>query len=311
MSQVKVIEEQLHAQALNGMTTMTDKGNDFKEMSKASLRFSEVNLQTGIRMRYAEQGDTGGRPVIFLHGYTDSWFSFSPVLPCFDAAYRLFALDQRGHGGTVQPEDGYAMTDFASDVIGFMDALELESAILVGHSMGSFIARQVAYKAPHLLEKLVLVGSAPRACNEGIIELQRAVEALSDPVPVEFAREFQESTVYRPLPEDFMQRVVRESLKLPARVWRSVLKGLMDMVDTSVIGDISIPTLILWGDRDSIFDRAEQDALAASLQNAVLKIYPETGHALHWERPRPFAEDLKDFIARRDLEAGRIMMKAV
>ena len=64
---------------------------------------------------------------------------------------------------------------------------------------------------------------------------------------------------------------------------------------------IKTPTLILWGDRD-FFPRSEQDSLVSALPNAVLKVYKDTGHALHWERPESFATDLKTFI-NSDLQA--------
>lgn len=267
------------------------------ERGAPSLRFSEIHLANGVRLHYAEQGDADGVPVIMLHGITDSWFSYSTVLPLFDASYRVFALSQRGHGDSARPDDRYAMTDFAADVIEFMDAMEIPRVVLVGHSMGSFVAQRVAYAAPQRVRKLVLVGSSASAAhNEGVLELLREVEALSDPVPVEFARAFQDSTVYRPLPEDFMQQVTAESLKLPARVWRAAFKGLADDNNDHLLSSISVPTLILWGDRDTVFSRAEQEALLGGLRNAVLKVYPETGHALHWERPEQFADDLKKFI---------------
>jgi non-heme chloroperoxidase len=276
------------------MTTMTIKQGGGAE--GGALKFLEARLSTGVRLRYAEQGSTEGQPVIFLHGYTDSWFSFSGVLARLDNAYRLFALDQRGHGDSEQPRGEYAVTDFAGDVVAFMDALNIRSAVIAGHSMGSLVARQVAYAAPERVAKLVLVGSMTTVRNEGVLELQRAVEALTDPAPAEFAREFQESTVYQPLREEFMERVVAESLKLPARVWRAVLRGLMEADDTAQLRTIRAPTLILYGERDAFFPLAEQELLAASIPNAVLKVYEETGHALHWEQPERFVRDLLAFI---------------
>jgi pimeloyl-ACP methyl ester carboxylesterase len=59
---------------------------------------------------------------------------------------------------------------------------------------------------------------------------------------------------------------------------------------------IKTPTLILWGDKETIFPRSEQDRLTAALKNSTLKVYADTGHALHWERPERFAADLQSFI---------------
>ncbi|HEU5086813.1 MAG TPA: alpha/beta hydrolase, partial [Roseiflexaceae bacterium] len=165
---------------------------------------------------------------------------------------------------------------------------------LVGHSMGTLIAQQVALMASERLERLVLVGAT--ACLRAEVdELQQAVAALEDPVPPAFAREFQLSTTYRPLPGEFLDQVVAESMKLPARVWQAVMAGMLAVDYSDQLSSIRVPTLIVWGDQDTIFDRAHQDALLAGLPDASLKTYPATGHALHWERPAQFARDLAAF----------------
>ena len=260
-------------------------------------RFADAHLSTGVRLRYAEQGDPAGRPVIMLHGYTDSSFSFSRALPLVDQGRRVYALDQRGHGDSERPEGNYALGDFAADVLAFMDELELERATIVGHCMGSLVAQRVALDAPQRVGRLVLVSSMTSVRSiEGMSELRQAVESLDGEVPAEFARDFQESTVYSPLPADFMDGVVAESLKLPARVWRAVLEGLLADEHTSRLGRIEAPTLILYGERDALLSRAEQDALLSALPNAALKVYPETGHSPQWERPERFVNDLEAFI---------------
>ena len=258
---------------------------------------AEVTLGNGLRLQYRRQGPESGPALILLHGYSDSWYSFSRILPLLPAGYRVYALDQRGHGDSERPEGDYALGDFAADVVAFMDESKLERATLVGHCMGSLVAQRVALDAPGRVERLVLVSSMTSVRSiEGMSELRQAVETLDGEVPAEFARDFQESTVYSPLPADFMDGVVAESLKLPARVWRAVLEGLLADEHTSRLGRIEAPTLILYGERDALLSRAEQDALLSALPNAVLKVYPETGHSPQWERPERFVNDLEAFI---------------
>src|SRR5262245_29528107 len=96
-----------------------------------------VQLASGVRLRYAAHGDADGYPIVMLHGYSDSSFSFSRLLPLLPSSYRAYALDQRGHGDSGKPAQGYAMADFAADALAFMDALGLPSAIVIGHSMGA------------------------------------------------------------------------------------------------------------------------------------------------------------------------------
>ena len=260
------------------------------------LRFADAHLTTGVRLHYAEQGDCAGHPMILLHGYTDSWFSYSRVLSSLSTTYHTYALSQRGHGDSERPIGGYTMPHFAADVVAFMDAMGLPQATLVGHSMGSLVAQELALAAPAGVARLILIGSGTDIRSEDVLQLQQEVNALEDPVPPEFAREFQVSTIYHPVSDDFLDSAVAESLKLPARVWRDALAGQLAVDYAAQINLIQMPTLVLRGDHDTIFSRAAQDAQVAGLANAVLKVYPETGHALHWERPSEFVRDLEGFI---------------
>jgi non-heme chloroperoxidase len=259
-------------------------------------RLADVRLSTGVRLSYAAQGDADGRPAILLHGLSDSWFSYSRVLPEISQRYRLYALDLRGHGDSDRPDDGYAPREMAADVIAFMDAMGIERAALVGHSMGSFVVQQVALAAPERVAGLVLIGSASEARNEVTLELQAALASLPDTVPADFAREFQASTVHLPVPEAFMRRVVSESVKAPARVWRAALAGLVGTGRFGGLAGSGVPALLIWGDRDAIFPRSEQEALVSALPVASLRVYRDTGHAPHWERPGEVVRDLENFL---------------
>ena len=101
-----------------------------------SIQFATTPLETGLRLHYAEQGDLTGEAIVFLHGYSDSWFSFSRVLPLLSPEYHAFALTQRGHGDSDKPQCCYTPEDFAADVDAFMEALGIEEATLVGASTG-------------------------------------------------------------------------------------------------------------------------------------------------------------------------------
>lgn len=259
-------------------------------------RLADAALSTGVRLQYAGSGAPGAPAVLFLHGYTDSWLSYSPVLPHLGPALRCVAPSQRGHGDSERPECCYGLGDFAADAVALLDALDVRSATVVGHSMGSFVAQRLAADHPERVERLVLVGSAVHAVNEGIIGLNAYVQTLVDPVPREFVHEFQASTVHAPVPPGFLDAVVDESGKLPARVWRAALHGLMGADHAHRLAGIQAPTLVLWGDRDGIFPRSEQELLVETIPDARLVVYPETGHALHWERPERFARDLEEFV---------------
>lgn len=268
------------------------------QTSSSSLTTGDQRLATGVRLRYAVQGDPAGTPVILLHGYSDSWFSFTPILPLLPAEYRVHALDQRGHGESDKPESGYHMADLAADVLAFMDAKRIPRAVVVGHSMGSLVAQYVARAAPDRIGGLVLIGSGPSIHSmPGADEFAAGVRAFRDSVPLDFIREFQASTIHRPLSPQFVDRVVQESRRLPPHVWRGIVNGMIASEPVAGAIDARIPTLILWGDRDAVFPRAAQDSLLAALPEAELTVHPETGHAVHWERPDAVARELSAFLA--------------
>lgn len=265
-------------------------------INRNTSRFADIKLENGVRLRYAEQGNKEALPVILLHGYSDSSFSYSRVMLLMDARYRVFALDQRGHGESDRPVSGYKFADFASDVLKFMDAKNLSKAILVGHSMGSFVAQHIAVNAPERVDKLILIGSAATIHNNVVLDLQKEVGSLEDPVPIDFIREFQSGTVFQKLPDAFFDRVIDESKKLPARVWREAMKGMLAADSKSELGKIKAPTLILWGDKETIFSRSEQDALLSAIPDSSLKVYEDVGHNPHWEKPKIFVKDVEKFL---------------
>jgi pimeloyl-ACP methyl ester carboxylesterase len=238
-----------------------------------------------------EAGRGDGQPLLLLHGYSDSWFSFSRILELLPANLRLIIPDQRGHGESERPENGYELDDFAADAIALLDHFGIASANVVGHSMGSFIGQRMAALAPTRIAKLVLVGSAASPRNENVMSLAEAVQALKDPVDIDFVRQFQMSTIHRPVPAAFLEGVIRESLKLPARVWQAVLSGLIDTpFPSSAVA--SSPVSIFWGDKDAIFGATEQNELLRRLPNARLHVFTDVGHDPQWEVPEDFVREL-------------------
>ncbi|MFN0104823.1 MAG: alpha/beta fold hydrolase [Bryobacteraceae bacterium] len=255
-------------------------------------KLKEIHLRTGVRLRYLDAGPTDGKPLILLHGYSDSSVSFYPILPLLPPEWRLIIPDQRGHGESERSAQGYSPVDLAADAVALLEQLGVAPVIAVGHSLGSFVARHMAVIAPERVARLVLVGSAATSRNGVVQSLEPAVQALADPVDVDFIRQFQASAVYRPIPSGIMDRAVAESRKLPARVWKSVLAGLLDPSLMTEFSRIQCPVSILWGDRDAIFGRAEQEELLRLIPGAAFHMFEDVGHTPHWEVPADFARRL-------------------
>lgn len=265
-------------------------------------RSSLLRLPSGLPIPYVESGDPRGQPLVLLHGYSDSWRSFEPVLPHLPPGLRVLVPTQRGHGAAGKPAEGYGLRDFSADLAAFLDGLDLGAAVIAGHSLGSCIAQRFALDHPERVSGLVLAGSCPTAKGKrDLLELQQAVDALSDPVPRAFAEAFQRSTLVQPVAPALLDMVVAESLETPVHVWRAALRGLLEADHAAELHRITQPTLVVWGGRDTLFPWPDQEALLAAIPAARLEVYAEAGHGLHWEEPERFARDLAAFVeaARR------------
>jgi pimeloyl-ACP methyl ester carboxylesterase len=256
-----------------------------------------VKLANGVSLPYVEQGDPAGIPVVLLHGVTDSWRSFEPVLPYLPSSLHAFTLTQRGHGDADRPTDGYRYEDLAADVAAFLDAVGLAQAVIVGTSMGSSVAQRFAIDYPdRTLGNVLMAAFAGYSHNSAVVEFAAVVATLTDPIDPSFAREFQESTLARPIPPEWLDTFVQESLKVPARVWRAVFAASLADQTAKDFDRIDSPTLIMWGDQDAFVPKSDQDALLAAIPGSRLLVYPGGGHAIHWEDPALVAADLVAFV---------------
>lgn len=256
-----------------------------------------IQLSTGVELQYAEQGAATGTPVILLHGYTDSWYSYEQVMAHLPTYVHVYAISQRGHGLSGKPRKGYAPEDFSADVAAFMEELHIPSAVIVGHSMGAVIAQRFAIDHPERTKGLVLLGAfAGFKNNPGLQEFSKIIEQLKDPIDSAFVHEFQQSTVANKIDGMEMHTYVSESRQVPARVWIEVMKGLMPIDYVKDLKKIDVPVLIVYGNKDGIVPATDQDILAAHMKHVTRITYDGVGHGLHWEKPKIFANDLLTFI---------------
>lgn len=255
----------------------------------------QVRLPTGLGLELAQRGS--GRPVIFLHGYTDSWYSHNGVLEALPADVHAIAPSQRGHGGSDKPGSGYAMRDFAHDVVALMNSLGIDRAPIVGHSMGSLIAQELALTFPERVSALVLNGSATTGDSDVLRGFLAETRRLADPIDRSFVAAFQSGTCAQPLGQAMdLERAIDESMKMPAHAWVAALEGILAYHPPRPLEEIACPTLIVWGDKDEIFLRPEQEMLLARIPGARIDVYQGAGHAPHWEEPERFTREVMAFL---------------
>ncbi|MBA3654979.1 MAG: alpha/beta hydrolase [Actinobacteria bacterium] len=261
---------------------------------------ASITLETGVTLSYAERGDGSRPPVVLLPGPTDSWRSYEQVLDRMPKSTRTIAVSQRGHGDSDKPATGYRVEDFAGDAISLLDALDIEAAVLVGHSGSCLVTRRVAIAHPDRVAGLVLEASPSTLVDDpGVREFVDSVVCnLDDPIDPAFARSFVIDTSSGDVAPALLDTLAGELMKVPARVWRETFAGLQEYDDLAELSRVTAPALLLWGDADPLVGRHMQEELLRRMASATLIAYPGLGHTPRWEDPARFAADLTAFVER-------------
>jgi non-heme chloroperoxidase len=266
-------------------------------------RAATVTLESGLKLSYAEQGAASGPAVVLLPGPTDSWRSYEPVLDRLPHRIRAVAVSQRGHGDSDKPESGYRIKDFAGDVVEFLNALEIDRAVLVGHSGSCLVARRVAIDHPVRVAGLVLEASPTSLCTDAArLFVNSVVMGLADPIDPDFARSFVADTSSENVAPEVVDMLVADILKVPARVWHEMFADLLQYDDTHELTRVGAPTLLIWGDHDALVSREMQALLTDRIPHAEVIVYPTVGHTPRWDDSPRFSGDRAAFVEQ--LHAG-------
>jgi pimeloyl-ACP methyl ester carboxylesterase len=260
------------------------------------MMIAEVVLGSGLVVSYASTGRHSGPALLMLPGPTDSWRPYAAVLQELPRSVRSIAVSQRGHGDTDKPPTGYRVEDFAHDVPLILDALDIDRAVIAGHSGSCLVARRVAIDHPERVAGLVLEASPTTVVgNPG---LEAFLATVPDPIDADFARDFVLATSTGDLPRAVVDELSNELLKVPAHVWRQMFQSLLAYDDLADLHRVAAPILLVWGDADPVVSRDMQQALVAGLPAAELVVFGGLGHTPRWEDSARFARDLAAFAAR-------------
>jgi pimeloyl-ACP methyl ester carboxylesterase len=260
------------------------------------MRGQPIRIATGATLNVVLAGHSDAPPLLLLHGVTDSAFSWSRVLPALAARFRVIAPDQRGHGDSERPRGGYRPSELAGDALALLDALRAPRAGVVGHSLGTFVGQQLAGFAPERVARLALIGGGTTLARPLVRDLMSALDAFGETVPLAFIREFQSGTMALPVPAEFLEAVVAESAKLPARVWRALFAGMLAEPEPPALSKLELPIFVLGGHHDAVFPDGDQRALAERQHATRVQLWPDVGHAAHWEIPHAVARALLAFL---------------
>lgn len=249
----------------------------------------KVNVN-GIQLAYTRSGD--GPPLVLLHGFPLDHHLWDEVVPLLENSFDVILPDLRGFGESTTVDSAYDMDDYASDVAGLLDQLQIQKAAIVGHSMGGYVALAFARRYPERVTGLGLVSSqvladAPER-KEGRYKSAADVAAngigsVVDAMTSKFTS------------DERLQAQARASMERqqPA-AYIGALRAMAERLDsTDLLSSFHFPVVVIHGDADALIpiDRARE--VKAALPQAHLLEIPGAGHIPMLEAKERTAEALK------------------
>jgi pimeloyl-ACP methyl ester carboxylesterase len=282
----------------------------FEAFERIPIHTVEVN---GERVAYLDVGQ--GRPVILIHGFGGSMWQWEHQQQPLSAEFRLITPDLIGSGLSTKPEIEYRPEQMLEYFIGFMDALRIRQATLVGNSMGAGLAIGMALTYPDRVAQLVLIDGLPANVRERLTSpsIKRALDTAAPSWLASFGNWLFGGVMI----ESVLKEIVHDpALLTPAVIERSnrnrqrpgvipplmTVRGTLPLWESGFakrIGDIRHPTLILWGEEDQVFPLPAGEELHRSIKGSALVRIPNAGHIPQWERPDLANRAMIEFLRRQ------------
>jgi len=260
----------------------------------ADLRYATVN---GVRIAYTDEGE--GTPLLFVHGFPLNRHTWSKQMEAFKASHRVIAPDLRGFGDSEATAGAVAMSQFAGDLLALLRVLGTGPVILAGHSMGGYVALAFANAHAEALRALVLVGTKAGADTpEGAAARRATAEKVRSDGIGAVVEAMAPKMLSAGKPDASMAAAVRGFMEhgKPEGVIGALL-GMAGRPDAGAwLAEIRLPTLVIAGAEDILIPAAESSVLANAIPGAQLKLIPEAGHLVAFERAEEFNLALGDWL---------------
>ena len=279
----------------------------FEAIERIPIKTTVVMGQT---MAYLDLGT--GPPVILIHGFGGSMWQWEHQQTALSKSMRLITPDLIGSGLSDKPDIEYRPEEMLDYFVSFMDALHIPQAVLVGNSMGAGLAIGMALTHPDRVSKLILIGGLPSDVSNKLTSpsIKRALETNAPSWLVSFGNWLFGGLVI----ESVLKEIVYDPVLLtPAVIERSNRNrqraGLIPPILTvrktlplweagfaTRIGDITHPTLILWGEEDRVFPITVGEELHRTIKGSNFVRIPKAGHIPQWEQPALANQAMLEFM---------------
>lgn len=252
-----------------------------------------------MELHYERYGQ--GHPLIILHGLFGSLENWRTLSKVFAQSFTVFALDQRNHGRSPHSDDFNYQT-MGEDVHEFMERHDLASAYVLGHSMGGKVAMQFVLTYPDLVNRLIVVDIAPKVYPPGHDDVFAGLYALN--LATLHSRQEAETALAPHLPDLALRQFLLKNLAREdsgAFTWRINLDGIYhnyhEMLKMfTANSQFPKPTLFIRGANSGYIRNIDLVTIRDIFPAAQLTTIPNSGHWVHAEAPREFAQAVLNFL---------------
>jgi pimeloyl-ACP methyl ester carboxylesterase len=252
-----------------------------------------------------------GPALLFIHGLGGCWHNWLEQLPAFASTHRVLAFDLPGFGDSPMPAESVSIELYVRTASELLEQLDLQTADVVGNSMGGLIAAELALSGPARVERLALVSPAgiPLEQRKAQLPALRRFYPLVRTSGAWLGAHAEQVASRARVRQWLLATVTAHPERIPPALAAEQLRGMgkrglwpafEDLLAHSIaerLGDLSAPTLIVWGERDHVLPVRHADIFAASIPHARQVIYPDTGHVAMLERPEEFNALLAEFLS--------------
>ena len=264
-----------------------------------------VRASDGVRIHYSKTGRPGGPPVLFIQGLGAAKSGWALQRLATAPYYQAIALDNRGAGRSDKPHGAYDLEQMADDAIAVLDHAGIETAHVVGASMGGAISQIIAVKYPERTRSITLACTAGRN-HEWREELlrswrSRALEGGMGAMSTEAMRWTIGPRSFRRLaPETGWLGPL--ALGRPAHAFAGQVDALLNADDTlfEQLEHVEVPVLVLVGNQDILTPRGDSEELAERIPTAELVVISGAAHGFMFEHASTFNRILLDFLRRAE-----------
>jgi esterase len=255
-----------------------------------------------VRLHHREVGE-GTRPLVLLHGLFGSSANWMGIARQLEADWRVIVPDLRNHGRSFHDPD-VSYPALAGDVRALLDALGLERAVVVGHSMGGKTAMWLALRAPDRVERLAVVDAAPVRSPGNVAGLLRALADLDVGVPAD--RAAVDAVLAEAVPDVRVRDYLLQNLVRHEAGWRWRMNVPALVAGIDLVRDWPMPppgsrylgpTLFLHGGESGYVQPAHEPIIRALFPYARFRSVPGAGHWVYADRPADFLAALRAFLA--------------